>query len=212
VLVRHFANLSVRPVDIETRGLSGIQAVDLAQARTFGGAIKFVAHAKWTRDGVEAFVGPTFVPAGDRLAAVDGVENAIRLHGDGSPALFYAGPGAGPAVTAATILDDAVECAGRTPARSTRRTPAASVPCTAPASAWFIRLNGPRLPHGSDIADLLGSYGIWPRRVSDVVATGGHEVCYLLTWPAPRATIERALTAITVAADCEAFRIRSLEQ
>ncbi len=212
VLVRHFGHRSVRPADMETRGIRAIQTADLEQARAFGGAIKFVAHADWSDGGVEAFVGPAFVPARDRLSGIDGVENAVRLQGADAAALFFAGPGAGPAVTAATILDDVAECcAGRTP-RARRRIAAEPARCCAPATSWFVRLSGVTLPHGSDIADLLGSYGVWLRRVSDLATRGGRQTCYLLTWPSPRAAIERALAALADAAACDAFCIRTLER
>jgi homoserine dehydrogenase len=209
VLVRHFGRRSVRPAEIETRGIRSIQAADLVLARAFGGVIKFVAHAEWTSEGVEAFVGPAFVPSGDKLAAIDGVENAVRL--GGAHELFYAGPGAGPAVTAATILDDVAQCRA---ARGHRlpQAPAEPARCGPPATPWFVRLSGVTLPHGSDIADLLGSYGVWLRRVSEVVITGGRQACYLLTWPSPPATIERALAALADAGACHAFGVRSLER
>jgi homoserine dehydrogenase len=210
VLIRHFGRRSIGPAAIETRGIRQIQAADLRHAREFGGAIKAVVDAQWRAEGVDAFVGPAFVPADDKLSRIDGVENAVRLQGESGIDLFYAGPGAGPAVTAATILDDVAECCARPTARAAARA-AEPARCDAPATAWFVRLSGVTLPHGSDVADLLGSYGVWLRRISPLDSSGGRQACYLLTWPSPRQRVDRALSALADAGACEAFCIRTLE-
>ena len=231
VLIRHFGRRTVAPSAIETRGIREIQAADLRHAREFGGAIKPIVDAEWTADGVRAFVGPAFVPAAHKLSRIDGVENAVCLHGGSrlgdsrSPAssepakapaidLFYSGPGAGPAVTAATILDDVAECCARTVefTSGTRDTSSKPVACEPAATAWFVRLRGITLPHGADISDLLGSYGVWLRRISTIDTSSGRAACYLLTWPAQRARLERALAALADASACEAFGIRTLER
>ncbi len=218
VLIRHFARRSVAPSAIETSGIAGLTALDLRYAREFGGVIKAVVDAGWTREGVSAFAGPAFVPAEHKLSRIDGVENAVCLHSEAAGDLFYSGPGAGPAVTAATILDDVAECcatADESVPASRNAAPARCRidDCHAPATSWFVRLSGrPALPHGADLSDLLGSFGIWPRRVSNVDSSTGRTVCYLLTWPATRERIGSALTALSDAAGCETFFIRSLER
>lgn len=217
VLIRHFARRSVTPAAIETSGIGGLQALDLRYAREFGGVIKAVVDAEWHRDGVCAFVGPAFVPAEHKLARIDGVENAVCLHSDVAGDLFYSGPGAGPAVTAATILDDVAECCA---AADDLAAPRGTAPagcrvgaCEAPATSWFVRLSGcPALPHGADLSDLLGSFGIWLRRVSTIDSSTGQAVCYLQTWPSSRERVERALAAVSAASGCESFFIRSLER
>ena len=101
----------------------------------------------------------------------------------------FIGPGAGPDVTAATLLDDVAELMTerrvRTPAPETSQA-AASV--TRPHSAWFVRLDG--AARESDVADLLGSYGIWATRL----ARRGDRI-YVLTCPASYARVQSALDA-----------------
>jgi homoserine dehydrogenase len=220
VLIRHFGHRTVRPAAIEMRGIRAVQSADLRHAREFGGAIKMVVDAEWSADGVKAFVGPAFVPAEHKLSRIDGVENAVCLHGragvgSSDPALdlFYAGPGAGPTVTAATILDDVTECRARpvdvtSAARAESRAP---VRCDPPTTAWFVRISGVSLPHGPAIADFLSSYGVSLRRITANDTSMGGAACYLLTWPSPRARLERALTALADAAPCDTFCIRTLE-
>jgi homoserine dehydrogenase len=214
VLLRQFARRSVRPADIEMAGIRQIQAADLRHAREFGGVIKPVVAAAWHAGPLRAFVGPAFVQAEHKLARIDGVENAVCLHRGATPdradELFYSGPGAGPAVTAATILDDVMEVCAEQTARATL---AAAQPtsCESPATPWFVRLSGVSLPRGAEIADLLGSFGIWLRRMSDVDSTSGRLSCYVLTFPTPRARLDRALEALAEASACETFAIRTLE-
>jgi hypothetical protein len=127
--------------------------------------------------------------------------------------LFYAGPGAGPAVTAATILDDVTECCAR-PAEfpSTIRTESSEpIRCDPSTTAWFVRISGVTLPHGADIADLLAGYGVSLRRMTANVTSVHGAACFLLTWPVPRARVERALAALADATRCDTFCIRTLE-
>src|SRR5688572_18166634 len=99
------------PHTLEVRGIRSITAGDLAAARSAGGVIKAVVTAQRDQSGVRAFVGPVFVPATDSLASLGGALNGIRLDGLHVSNLFFSGPGAGPDVTAATLLDDAIEAA-----------------------------------------------------------------------------------------------------
>ena len=55
--------------------------------------------------------GRRFCPSTEPLASLGGALNGIRLDGRHVSNLFFSGPGAGPAVTAATLLDDAIQAA-----------------------------------------------------------------------------------------------------
>ena len=94
---------------LEVRGIRDLTADDLAAARSAGGAIKAVVSAERDAAGVRAFVGPVFLSATEPLASLAGALNGIRLDGRHVSNLFFSGPGAGPDVTAATLLDDAVQ-------------------------------------------------------------------------------------------------------
>ena len=73
-----------------------------------------------------------------------GALNGIRLDGRHVSNLFFSGPGAGPDVTAATLLDDAVQAASverrihQRPQRSAR-----PVFPSSPATSWFVRVTFP---------------------------------------------------------------------
>src|SRR6185436_15613427 len=97
------------PDSLEIRSIEDVRAADFVGARTLGGAFKPVAHAEIDGSGVFGFVGPAWVPAGNPFARLDGVANGVRLLGAATGELFFVGPGAGPDVTAQTILDDVIE-------------------------------------------------------------------------------------------------------
>jgi homoserine dehydrogenase len=209
VLLRQFARVVVRPRDLETEGIEGLTAADFARARQFGGTLKPVVHAEWSGTDWSGFVGPAFVRSCNPLAALHGTANGLSLRtvaGD----LLFAGPGAGPDVTAATVLDDVLE------AVSKRRRPceyrhdtSAQVPLS---TGWFVRLTSPvALPDGADVADLLGSHGVWVRQTSTTEAHHGGQARWLLTYACSRPQIDRALRALSAATGNSTFFIRTLE-
>ena len=172
VLLRHLVPASVDPRAIEVDGIAAVTADDLRRARELGGTIKPVVHAAWVEGRLEAFAGPAFVPVDNPLARLDGVANGVVLRDRSGQSLIFAGPGAGPDVTAATILDDVVEAlegtcdgpaeAGHHDSDCLERQRVAS-----PATAWLLTLAGAcPLPPGPEIADLLGSYGVWIERTA----------------------------------------------
>jgi homoserine dehydrogenase len=191
ILVRLFGRLVINPASIPLEGIGRIDTGDIAAAAAFDGAIRPIAHASWTGTAVRAFVGPAFVAGPHPLARVSGVTNGIVIRGEYG-VQCYTGPGAGPLVTAATLLDDVVELAGerqlRPPSPESSRL-AASV--TRPDTAWFLRLPAAR---DSDIADLLGSYGIWCTRLA---RRGDH--AFALICPAGYARVHSALAAVEAA-------------
>ncbi len=213
ILLRHFGSWSVRPAHLDTLGIDAITPADLAQARAAGGAIKPVVFARWTGDAVSAFAGPAFVPGGHPLVSVHGVTNGIVLGGGPAGDLFYSGAGAGPAVTAATMLDDVIEAASERGAQRRRAPRPAWKPVLpgAPDTGWFVRVSGAGLPPAPDVADLLSAHGVWLQRTSDAVAAGGTQARWSWTYPCALARIDRALRALASACGCTTLRVRALE-
>ena len=103
VLARHFGGWTIAPGEVERGGIADLELQDLQQASAFGGRIRPVVHADWDGDGVRAFAGPAFVNDSNGLAGINGVQNAVSLRTKWSGDLFFSGPGAGPAITAATV-------------------------------------------------------------------------------------------------------------
>ena len=206
VLLQHFAHLAVAPHIIETSGLEAIGQHAAAHAAELGGVIKPVVSAQWAGSSIEAFVGPAFVRHEDPLARVDGVENALALQ-TASGRLLFQGPGAGPEVTARTVLDDVDEALSGAPAAAT---PLRAGTVTAPRSGWLVTIEAPRLPSGPDVADLLGSHGLFAYRTTSTHSVAGRETRSFLLWPAHRAALRRALGALSDASGCTTTSLRTL--
>jgi hypothetical protein len=118
---------------------------------------------------VHAFAGPAFVGGAHPLARVRGVTNGIVIAAAPAP-ICLTGPGAGPDVTADTLLDDVAELVAERRVRTPPPEPSQSATSvTRPHTAWFLRVNGGTGGTGTkeaDVADLLGSYGIWSTRMT----------------------------------------------
>lgn len=207
VLLQHFARICLDPRSVETRGVLDLSRHVLAHAAALGGVIKPVVSCSWST-GVHAFAGPAFVPHAHPLARVDDVENALLLDAPRGRLLFQ-GPGAGPDVTAATVLDDVAEVIAGTakpPADGELR---ASVP-DAPETGWLLSLTGPRLPRGADVADYLGSFGVYVRATTARTLAGGAEHRGYLTWPAGAGQVESAGARLAAASGCGVTPLRAL--
>src|SRR5262245_2886852 len=151
VLLRHFGVGSVAAADLKVTGIERLQRLDFALADTLGGVVKPVVSAARADAGLDAFVGPAFVPRTHPLARISGVDNALIL-GTAYGVLCYSGPGAGPVPTATTILDDVVEAVSGRASRVAIGTGQASTSAHPPATGWFVRIAAPSLPTGDGIA------------------------------------------------------------
>ena len=203
ILLRLFGRLLVAPGSIPVAGIGTVEASDMAAAASFGGAIRPVSYASWQDGRVHAFVGPAFLAGSHTLARVAGVTNGIEIRST-SGTQSYIGPGAGPDVTAATLLDDVSEVVTERRVRTPSPAPAAAArSVTRPESAWFVRLTG--ASRESDVADLLGSYGIWCRGLS---RHGGRT--FALTCTAGESRVTAALDALKAAIGVQAVAFPAL--
>ncbi len=101
------------PVDkIFVEGIEQITANDIGFAKTLGYSIKLLGIIKAdTADGIEVRVHPTLIPEKHVLASVNGVFNALAVHGDiVGDTLFY-GRGAGQDPTSSSVIADLAEAA-----------------------------------------------------------------------------------------------------
>ena len=207
VLVRQLVSASIDPAAVDVDGIATLTARDLRRAHDLGGTIKPVVHARWGNGAIEAFAAPAFVPSADPLARLDGVTNGVTLRDRTGQTSIFAGPGAGPSVTAATILDDVWDAVdGGAPASLalTRRR------VVAPTTAWVLTIEATTsLPRFEQIAELLGRHGVWIERT--VRGTeDGLEVASLLTSRCARERIVAAGRAVEQTADCRVSALRAL--
>lgn len=194
---------------LDVSGIRSVTADDLAAARSIGGTIKAIVSAERDTHGVRAFVGPVFLPSTEPLASLTGALNGIRLDGRHVSNLFFSGPGAGPDVTAATLLDDAIQAA----AHSVRQKPdlhrtqgQRPVFPASPATAWFLRVKCPGvLPSASAVASLVSAAGLPVERVADHATA---DTRWLFIAPHGRRDIDAAIAKLSAThrIDAAAFR------
>lgn len=97
--------------DVYTEGISKISATDIKYAQAIGASIKLLASSWKVDDGFYAMVSPAMVNQDSPLFSVNGVFNAIFIHGNVlGDAMFY-GSGAGKLPTASAVVADVVDCA-----------------------------------------------------------------------------------------------------
>ena len=94
-----------------TEGISKITPEDISYADELGYVIKHLGIATSSDLGIEMRVHPTLISKTQLLANVDGVENAIMIHGNSVGSTLYSGPGAGAAATASAVVADIIDIA-----------------------------------------------------------------------------------------------------
>jgi homoserine dehydrogenase len=92
-----------------TEGIREITADDVVYAEQLGYRIKHLGIARKTDAGIELRVHPALVPERRLLANVDGVMNAVVVHGDAVGPTLYYGAGAGAEPTASAVVADIVD-------------------------------------------------------------------------------------------------------
>ena len=185
---------TIKPGSIETRGIEDITPDALSAAAALGGVLKPIVSASLRSAGrLAAHVGPAWLPASHTLAAVSGCENAIVIDTRFNGRLTFQGPGAGPDVTAATLLDDAVEAAGEKGARATPHAPRASILSSArpPETGWFARVCGQCDGTAALVTAQAASAGLAIEKLT-VDAAGAA----VLIAPAPEASIAAVRAAL----------------
>jgi hypothetical protein len=163
---------TLRASDLTACPVEAISTADVLGARAIGGVIKPAALASLHPANPGAWVGPVVFDAAHPFAALSGVQNAIEFAGASGDPVTFAGPGAGPRVTAGTILDDVAEIlAAPAPAiaAAVRREPVPAETLRQPyRSAWFFRAIGPTV----SAADLATAFTARQLPVPAIVECG----------------------------------------
>ena len=94
-----------------TEGISYVTPEDIAYASELGYVIKHLGIARRTAKGIEMRVHPTLLSRKLLLANVNGVGNAVLVHGNAVGSTNYTGPGAGAMATASAVVADIVDLA-----------------------------------------------------------------------------------------------------
>ncbi len=101
---------------IETQGIDRLTREDMLYARALGRSIKLLAEAEITEEGWRASVTPAMLADAHPLACVNGVFNAVLVHGDSVDDVMFYGRGAGAEPTASAVCGDVLDIV-RNPAK-----------------------------------------------------------------------------------------------
>lgn len=131
--------------DVYTEGITKITAEDMKYAKMLGMSIKLLADSKREGERFSAMVCPTMVGKGSPLYSVNGVFNAVFVHGNVlGDAMFY-GSGAGKLPTASAVAGDIVDCAkhlGKTVMMNWSSKELERVDIKEVKHAFFVRIKG----------------------------------------------------------------------
>lgn len=95
--------------DIHCEGITKISATDIKYAKKMNRVIKLLASSKKVGDTYSCLVAPFMLQKEHQLAGVNGVYNAVFIHGNMlGDAMFY-GSGAGKLPTASAVVADVVD-------------------------------------------------------------------------------------------------------
>ncbi len=97
--------------DIYTEGITKITAKDFKYAKQMDKSIKLLAMSRDTDKGFFAMVAPFMISREHPLYSVNGVFNAVYVHGNMLGDSMYYGRGAGKLPTASAVVSDIVDCA-----------------------------------------------------------------------------------------------------
>lgn len=192
-----------------TEGISEITAQDVTYAEELGYRIKHLGISKRTDNGIELRVHPTLVPETRLLANVDGVMNAVVVHGDAvGPTLHY-GAGAGAEPTASAVVADIVDVVRALDLNDVQRVPPLGfhdqqldlpiLPIDAIESAYYLRLQvEDRAGVMADVAKILGEQDISMEAIlqKEPEEIGGEASIILLTRKVLESNMNSAIQAI----------------
>lgn len=99
----------VKISQIPRSGIDRLETADIRYAGELGYAVKLLALARLSDEGLSLRVGPVLVRKGTPLAEVRGPYNAVRVVGDAVGDTFFYGRGAGMMPTASAVVGDLID-------------------------------------------------------------------------------------------------------
>ena len=131
--------------NVYTEGITAIDAADMAYAKALNMKIRLLAASGHSEEGVWAMVSPMLVNKQNMLYHVDGVLNAILVHGNAVGDTLFYGSGAGSLPTASAVAGDVISAArhlSRTMASDWKAEEMELMPLDDVRHAFFVRFTG----------------------------------------------------------------------
>ena len=94
---------------ILTEGIDGVCAEDIAYAKSLGMKIKLLAKCAYEDGKLSAITAPFLIGSKHPLFGIDGVINAVSVHGNAVEDVAFTGAGAGRYPTASAVVSDIVD-------------------------------------------------------------------------------------------------------
>ncbi|MFD1955385.1 homoserine dehydrogenase [Paenibacillus thailandensis] len=94
--------------DVSVQGISSVSKEDILYAKRLGYEVKLLGIAECQDDQISVSVQPTMVKQSHPIASVNGVFNAVYVHGEAVGETMFYGAGAGELPTATSVVSDLV--------------------------------------------------------------------------------------------------------
>ncbi|MCR4788769.1 MAG: homoserine dehydrogenase [Lachnospiraceae bacterium] len=111
ILSSLMAEKTMKYENVYTEGISKISNIDFKYAAKMGRTIKLLGISREEDGKYFAMVAPFLIPKTHPMAIVNGVFNAIFVHGNMLDDSMYYGRGAGKLPTASAVVSDVIDCA-----------------------------------------------------------------------------------------------------
>ncbi len=212
-----------------TEGISAITPDDLSYAEELGYRIKHLGITNLSEEGIELRVHPCLIPKKQLIANVNGVMNAVLVHGDAVGSTLYYGAGAGASPTASAVIADVIDVARRIDEKS-EHVPALAFQVGDQAdtkiltieeitSAYYLRITvKDEVGVIADITEILGDNGIsieaMIQKDPDMIGKNHDEISVIImTHQVLEATMNKAILEVEEleAVNTKVMRIRVAE-
>ena len=216
----------LRSEEVSVEGIEKISLEDVSFAKDLGYEIKLLGVIRQAENDqrIEVRVSPTLIPKGHILSSVDGVFNAVGVHGDVVGETLFYGSGAGQDATSSAVISDLADaaenihnkvgCTGFVPKGDFGD----ALPLDETLSQYYLRLSVADRPGVlAQIADITGknNVGILSVIQPEPETSSGHIPLVLLLHDASYGTVKNSLTAIldldSVDAEHTLLRVETLE-
>ncbi|MBE7437012.1 MAG: homoserine dehydrogenase [Spirochaetales bacterium] len=183
---------------IRTRGIVGLDRIDLQMAEHYGYSIRLLAVARRLKEGLLFRVHPALLHADHTLASVCNEQNAVFFDASNSGPLLITGSGAGSRPTAAAVVSDLVAIGNADRPECWPAAPLAAPRANQAEYEFYLRFQAVDRPGVlAHISRILADCGV---SISSMHQPSGHEPVnvVLLTHRAPEDSIRLAAEQIAV--------------